>query len=98
MTNPSDQLIILQSVVMMADGVFTPSITTDTTVPKRARLSCSSIPTQTDVEQRHVFSDYKKMRLFSRSFDGGISVGAVHACMLVECTLMCVESCTSIMY
>ena len=76
MTNPSDQLIILQSVVMMADGVLTPSLTTDT-VSNRTRLSCSSIPTQTDVEQRHVLSDHKKRRLFSRSFDGGISVGAV---------------------
>ena len=88
MTNPSDQLIILQSV---ANGVLTRSSLTADTVSKRTRLPCSSTPVQTDVEptlERHGFSDHKKRRLFSRSFDGGISVGAVF--IMYGCTLMCV--------
>ena len=98
MKNPSDQLTILQSVVMMADGVLSPILSPTSSIPsdtasQRSRLSSCSVPSADLLASaRHVdfdrhSSDGHNRRLFSRSVDGGLSV-----CVCV-CVCMCVRTC-----
>lgn len=95
MKNPSDQLTILQSVVMMADGVLSPILSPTSSIPsdtasQRSRLSSCSVPSADLLASaRHVdfdrhSSDGHNRRLFSRSVDGGLSV----------CVSVCVRVCT----
>ena len=94
MKNPSDQLTILQSVVMMADGVLSPILSPTSSIPsdtasQRSRLSSCSVPSADLLASaRHVdfdrhSSDGHNRRLFSRSVDGGLSV----------CVCVCVCAC-----